>query len=130
MLARYRIHRGKRPPGDPLPDGVRQDIRYRARRHPLHPPEALVKRFLANLDEKGWRDFRKAYLAELEQRFNTDRAPFDALAEQARTADVYIGCNCPTQANPRVDRCHTWPALEFMQQKYPRLKVVFPPLDT
>jgi len=130
MISRYKIPRGK--PRNALPDGVRQDIRWRCSRHPLHSPEALVKEYLAAPGDKAWQKFRKGYRAELTRRFRTDRAPFDDLAALARTQDVYLGCSCPTQSNPRVDRCHTWVALEFMQEKYPDLVVRFPdhqPLD-
>jgi len=109
MLARYKIIRGKRPPSDPLPDGERQDTRWRCRKHPLRTTEAAVKRYLASPGEKAWRELRQAYLAEL-----------------ARKQDVFIGCSCPTKANPRLDRCHTWLALEFMKSKYPKLRVSFP----
>lgn len=126
MLARYKIIRGKRPPSDPLPNGERQDTRWRCRKHPLRTTEAAVKRYLAAPNEKAWRWFRRAYLAELEKRFLEDRVPFDILAELAGKQDVFIGCSCPTKANPRFDRCHTWLALEFMKRKYPKLRVSFP----
>ena len=122
MLSRYQI---SRQPG-PLPDGIRQDSRWRCKNHPLRSTEATVKRYLAAPDEKAWREFRRAYLAELEKRFRKDRTRFDNLAELGRKQDVFIGCNCPTKSNPRVDRCHTWLALEFMKRKYARLRVVFP----
>lgn len=124
MLARYKIPRGA--PVQKLPTGIRQDIRWRCRRHPLHPPEALVKAYLAEPGERAWRIFRRAYLAELRQRFRADRTPFDELAALAAAQDVHLGCSCPTAANPRVDRCHTWLALEFMQEHYPELAIEFP----
>ncbi|MEP0846750.1 MAG: hypothetical protein HRF50_08010 [Phycisphaerae bacterium] len=126
MLRRYTIYRGARPPGDALPDGVRQDARFRCKKHPLHPPEALVKAYFAAPGEAAWQEFRRAYVAELERRFQEDRTPFDRLAALATEQDLYIGCSCPTKRNPRVDRCHTWLALEFMQGKYPGLRVEFP----
>jgi uncharacterized protein YeaO (DUF488 family) len=86
----------------------------------------MVKQYLAAPSEKAWREFRQAYIAELEKRFREDRAPFDELAGLARENDVFLGCSCPTKKNPRVDHCHTWFALEFMKRKYPALKVVFP----
>lgn len=126
MLSRYRIIRGKRSPTDPLPDGIRQDKRWRCKRHPLRPTKAMVKRYLAEPSEKAWREFRRAYVAELEKRFREDRTPFDKLATVACAKDVYLGCSCPTTANPRVDRCHTWLALEFMKREYLELPVEFP----
>ena len=48
------------------------------------------------------------------------------LAALASERDVYLGCNCPTKANPRVDRCHTALALRFMKERFPELEVVFP----
>ena len=92
----------------------------------MHTDEASVKAYLAAPSEQAWRAFRDSYLAGLERRFRTDRAPFDELAALARDQDVYLGCNCPTQKNPRVDRCHTWLALEFMRGKYADLRVAFP----
>jgi hypothetical protein len=53
-------------------------------------------------------------------------APFDALAEQATGEDVYLGCSCPSRANPDVQRCHTVRALRFMKKKYPKLPVMLP----
>lgn len=126
MLARYRIYRGRRPPSDPLPRGRREDTRWRTR-HPLRPAEQAVTAYLAAPDEKAWRAFRAAYLALLERRFREDRAAFDELARRAREEDVFLGCNCPTRRNPRVERCHTCLALQFMQRKYPDLHVQFPP---
>lgn len=127
MLARYRMYRGKRPPADPLPRGTRMDTRWHTS-HPLRPTEALATHYLAAPGDKTWRAFRTAYLALLKQRFRADRAAFDELARQAREADVFLGCSCPTQKNPRVDRCHTYVALQFMQRTYPDLQVEFPPL--
>jgi hypothetical protein len=85
----------------------------------------MAKTYLASPDERAWRAFGKAYRALLEDRYRNDRTPFDELAQLAQDNDVFIGCNCPTKANPRVDRCHTFLALEFMKGKYPRLRVVF-----
>jgi len=125
MLARYKMYRGRRPPGDPLPRGQRQDTRWRSS-HPLRPGEEMVEAYLAAPSEKAWRSLRQAYLALVEQRFREDRTPFDELAQLAREQDVYLGCSCPTQKNPRVDRCHTCLALQFMQRKYPDLDVELP----
>lgn len=125
MLARYRIVRGKRPPGDPLPDGVRIDTRAH-RRHALSPEPRAVKALLAEQSEAQFRAFARSYEALLERRFADDRAPFDALARAALSADVYLGCNCPTRRNPDVRRCHTVLALRFMHRKYPKLRVQLP----
>lgn len=125
MLARYRIHRGKRPPDDPLPEGVRQDTR-RHTKHPLRPSRDMVEEYLAEPTESAWRRFEQEYLALLEERFASDRGPFDHLADLARKQDVFLGCSCPTKKNPRVDHCHTYPALQFMMRKYPDLDVRLP----
>jgi uncharacterized protein YeaO (DUF488 family) len=124
VLTRYRIVRGKRPPTDPLPAGIREDTRKHTR-HVLRPPEALVTRFLADV-EHGWEAFRRDYLATLEARFEADSAPFEALAERARGADVHLGCNCPTKHQPDVRRCHTVLALQFMKEKFGELEVKIP----
>ena len=126
MLARYKIYRGPSPP--PLPKGIRQDTRWRTR-HALRPTKEMVEAYLALPNDAGWRRFRKAYLALLEERFRTDRALFDELSALACNSDVFIGCSCPTEANPRVDRCHTFAALEFMRRKFRGLRVELPPSD-
>jgi hypothetical protein len=125
MLARYKIYRGRRPPSDPLPTGFRQDTRWRTK-HPLRPTEAIVKEFLAAPDEQAWSRYRKAYFDLLESRFSEDRAPFDKLAGLVEATDVYLGCSCPTKLNPRIDHCHTFLALQFMERKYPLLPVRLP----
>jgi len=126
MLARYRISRGKPKPGERLPDGVRQDTRKHTS-HCLRPTAAVVGAFLAGpMDAAAWRRFADAYRAVVEERFRVDRGPFDRLAELASEHDVYLGCSCPTQKQPRVDRCHTYLALQFMAQRYPELEVVLP----
>ncbi len=117
--------RGKRPPSDPLPDGIRQDARWRTK-HVLRPDEEMVTELLDSLDDRTWRKFTRAYLALLGKRFREERASFDELAKLATENDVFIGCSCPTKANPRVDHCHTFLALEFMKGKYPELHVEFP----
>ena len=72
------------------------------------------------------RAFARDYRALLDQRAADDPAPFDALAQQARDADVYLGCSCPTQKNPDVANCHTAHALRFMAERYPDLQVEHP----
>lgn len=126
MLARYRIVRGRRPPGDALPDGVRVDIRKHTR-HVLAPKPEMVERFLAAVDDEAWGRFKREYLELLEKRFADDPAPFVDLANQAGTADVYLGCNCPTAKNPDVNHCHTVLALEFMRSRFAGLPVRMPP---
>lgn len=125
MLARYKMYRGKRPPTDLLPNGIRQDTRWRTK-HVLRPGQEMVNDYLESSDDIAWRKFSRAYRALLDERFRTNRTPFDRLAELASNEDVYIGCSCPTKANPRVDRCHTFLALEFMKGKYPALRVESP----
>jgi hypothetical protein len=125
MLGRYKIYRGRRPDGDPLPPGVRQDTRKHTR-HVLRPPAEPVERFLARPDEDRWREFERAYTDTLARRFAEDRGPFDALAELARGEDVFLGCNCPTAKNPDVRRCHTVLALRFFKERYRGLEVRLP----
>jgi len=123
MLTRYRIERGV--PAAALPKGMRQDTRKHTR-HVLRPTAALVEAYLAAPGEGAWRRFADAYRALLEKRFAAKRSAFDALAELARRNDVHLGCNCPTQKNPEVRRCHTWLALEFFRERYPDLDVRMP----
>jgi uncharacterized protein YeaO (DUF488 family) len=113
-------------PASSLPKGVRQDTRKHTR-HILRPPTELVEEVLAHASEpKAWHEFAAAYRAVLAERFAEDRAPFDALAERARSEDIYIGCSCPTSKNPDVRRCHTAHALAFMKKHYPDLDVRLP----
>jgi len=125
VLTRYKMYRGKRPPSDLLPSGIRQDTRWRTK-HPLRPAEQIVTEYLATPSETAWCSFRTAYLALLEQRFREDRTEFDELVRLARDKDVFLGCSCPTRKNPRVDRCHTYLALQFIKRKYPTLRVELP----
>ncbi|MCH7721156.1 MAG: hypothetical protein IH988_09250 [Planctomycetes bacterium] len=125
MLARYNIIRGKRPPSDPVPDGIRQDARWRTK-HVLRPDEDMVQTYLDSPDDNAWRKFSKAYFALLDERYRNDQTPFDQLAQLANDNDVFIGCSCPTKANPRVDRCHTFLALDFMNGKYRTLSFELP----
>jgi uncharacterized protein YeaO (DUF488 family) len=122
MLARYRIVRGRRPPGDPLPEGVRQDTRKHTR-HVLRPTAALVSGLLADPSAASFRRFAEAYRALLEQRFASERERFDELAGLARRQHVYLGCNCPSERQPDVRRCHTALALAFLRERYPDLDV-------
>jgi hypothetical protein len=125
MIGRYRMVRGVRPPGDPLPAGVRQDTRKHTR-HCLRPSAEIVTGFLQRPDEAGFVRFRAAYLELLEARFRADRSPFDALVEMARENDVFLGCNCPTEKQPDVKHCHTVLALGFLEEHYPGLPVRWP----
>jgi hypothetical protein len=92
----------------------------------LRPSADLVRRYLANPTDGEWKRLRRDYLELLDRRFEENRGPFDELAALASERDVHLGCNCPTKANPRVDRCHTVLALQFMKKRYPELEVVFP----
>ena len=125
MLGRYKIWRGKRPADDPQPEGVRQDSRKHTR-HCLRPPEKLVHQYQNAPGDAAWERFERGYLAELDERFATERAAFDELAALATDGDVFIGCSCPTVKNPDPARCHTILALRFMKRHYPKLKVTFP----
>ena len=124
-LHRFKMYRGKRPPDDPLPEGVRRDTRF-STRHCLRPEKELVTRYLEQPTAPAWAKFEKEYAALLDSRFRDDRTPFDELAAQALEENVFIGCSCPTQKNPDVNHCHTVLALRFMQARYPDLDVVFP----
>lgn len=124
MLARYKMYRGQRPPDDPLPDGVRMDTRKHTR-HCLRPTAEIVQAYLSNPTEDNWRRFASEYRMLIASRFNADRTPFDNLYQLALTNDVFIGCSCPTKANPDVRHCHTVLALTFMQEQYPDLDVRF-----
>ena len=124
MLGRYSIVRGA--PASSLPQGVRQDTRKHTR-HVLRPTAQMVEAPLAAGESAAaWRAFARAYRALVKQRFAADRAPFDALADLARTGDVWLGCNCPTAKQPDVRRCHTSHALAFMKAHYPDLDVRTP----
>ena len=121
MLARYTMHRDRRPDVE----GVRMDTRKHTR-HCLRPGEEIVIRYLAGNADYPWALFSRDYRALIEERFAADRTPFDALAERARHEDIYLGCSCPTKKNPDVMHCHTVLALEFMRARYPDLQVVLP----
>jgi uncharacterized protein DUF488 len=121
MLARYTMHRGRRPDVA----GTRMDTRKHTR-HCLRPAAEMVLKFLDGEAWYSWEQFRQEYLQLLDQRFTEDRQPFDALADLARREDVYLGCSCPTKKNPDVYHCHTVLALEFVRERYPDLKVIFP----
>ena len=128
MLARYSIERGRKLGSYPknVREGTRQDTRKHTR-HVLRPDAAIVNDYLARPTDAAWARFEVAYLAGLEQRFGSEREALDGLAALASTADVFLGCSCPTAKNPDVWRCHTVLALGFMQQRYPSLDVRFPP---
>ena len=99
MLSRYTIYRRRPANAGPLPNGVRQDTRYRTS-HVLRPTEEIVEAYLANPTDAAWRSFERKYLALLDERFRDDRTQFDDLARIATDNDVYLGCNCPTKKNP------------------------------
>jgi len=125
VLGRYHIVRGKRPPEDPLPEGVRQDTRKHTK-HVLRPDAEAVEGYLRDPGPAAWRAFARDYKALLARRRAADPGAFDALAQLAREQDVWLGCNCPTARNPDVRRCHTFLALEFLARAYPDLEVDWP----
>lgn len=124
-LGRYRVVRGRRDPSDLLPAGLRQDTRKHTR-HCCRPSAEQVATYLAAPGEAAWARFSAVYRALLAARFAEDPAPFEALAERARADAVWLGCSCPTQANPDPRRCHTALALEFFAERFPDLEVVDP----
>ncbi len=121
MLSRYQMKRGT--PASQLPHGIRQDTRKHTH-HIVRPEAEWVEAFLHG--RMSHSEFASRYSKRLHARFAEDRAPFDELAELARTNDVFLGCSCPTAAVPDVRHCHTWHALEFMAKTYPDLDVRFP----
>jgi len=110
---------------DTLPAGVRQDTRKHTR-HVLRPDAEAVERYLAKPGDAAWRSFATSYRRLLADRFEADRAGFEALAALAREENVWLGCSCPTAKNPDVRRCHTMIALEFMAERFPDLEIVWP----
>ncbi|MGI9429105.1 MAG: DUF488 family protein, N3 subclade [Bythopirellula sp.] len=125
MLARYKIYRGKPPAGVRLPDGIRQDTRKHTR-HCLRPAADDVAEYLADLSPRGWKKFSTSYLKTVQQRWQKDATPFETLAALATDDDVYLGCSCPTEKNPDVLHCHTVLALQFMEKRFPQLKIEYP----
>ena len=125
MLARYKMYRGRRPHEDPLPVGERQDTRKHTR-HCLRPTQEMVEAYLEAPGNQNWNRFQDAYRLLLARRYNDDPKPFDDLSRLAADTDVYIGCSCPIEKNPNIQHCHTVLALQFMQQRYPQVNVVFP----
>ena len=102
------------------------DVRKHVR-HVLSPEPAMVEALLVDpADDARAARFARAYRALLARRFAADRAPFEALAAQARVADVYLGCSCPTRRQPDVRRCHTVLALQFLGERFPDLDVRLP----
>jgi hypothetical protein len=126
VIGRYRIVRGARPAGDPLPEGIRQDTRKHTH-HILRPTAEIVAPFLADPTSlQAFAHFRAAYLKLLEQRLRADPEPFAALVRLAKSNAVFLGCNCPTAKQPDVRHCHTALALDFLAQHYPELEVERP----
>ncbi|MDF1666229.1 MAG: hypothetical protein P1V97_31025 [Planctomycetota bacterium] len=126
MLSRYHMKRGVKK--EFLPSGLRQDTRKHTR-HILRPPAELVQKFLGAHSNLSWDEFTREYLQCITQRYVEDSAAFDTLAELARVKNVFLGCSCPTTANPKVNHCHTWLALEFMKARYSDLEVRFPDIE-
>lgn len=124
MLSRYTMSRRHVANGAALPEGIRQDTRWRTH-HLLRPTQEIVEAFLQD-PAAEWKHFESAYLKVLEERFQEDPDAFHELAALATDNDVWLGCNCPTQKNPDVEHCHTWLALTFMKKHFSRLNVVFP----
>src|SRR5262245_7898554 len=72
----------------------------------VSPTEDLVNEYLNKVSDAAWEKYERTYLRILEERFSTDRQPFDELARLAREGDVHIGCSCPTKENPTHQHCH------------------------
>jgi len=126
VIGRYRIVRGTRPAGDPLPEGIRQDTRKHTA-HILRPTDEIVAPFLADpSSERGFAHFRAAYLKLLEQRLREDPEAFAKLVRLAKGNAVFLGCNCPTTKQPDVRRCHTALALDFLARHFPELQIEHP----
>lgn len=89
MLSRYTIYRRRPAAAGPLPNGIRQDTRYRTS-HLLRPSEDIVQVYLADPSDAAWRTFQREYLALLEERFREDRTPFDELADLAVGNAVFM----------------------------------------
>ena len=71
MLARYTMYRTRPKDAGPLPEGIRQDSRWRTK-HILRPTQEIVEAHLTDDSDEGWESFRSAYLEILEDRFQTD----------------------------------------------------------
>lgn len=130
MLGRYTIRRGA--PIDALPSRVRSGTRVDTRKHTRHclrPTAAMVTAMLGATPaarQAAFADFERDYLELLAARNAADPAPFDALRDAALGGDVFLGCNCPTRAQPDVRNCHTVLALRFLAARYPELDVETP----
>lgn len=125
MLARYTIYRRRPKDAGPLPEGIRQDTRWRTR-HVLRPTQEIVEAFLNDPTDAAWEQFESAYRGLLKARLEEDRTGFEQLAQAAEDNDVHLGCSCPTKKNPNVRRCHTFLALGFMHEHFPELQVAYP----
>jgi len=120
VLARYQIVRGKRPEGNPLPEGVRVDIRKHTK-HFLRP----TRQRRGVPERPGRRAFR-----QFSARYDPTCRPVSP-KNGARSTPCGTGrkrrrlprMHCPTRTNPEVTRCHTVLALGFMKRKYPRLPI-------
>jgi len=69
MLSRYTIYRRRPADAGPLPNGIRQDTRYRTR-HILRPTEEIVEAYLADPTDINGACFKKKYLALLDERIS------------------------------------------------------------
>ncbi len=106
-----------------LRNGERQDTRKHTK-HPLRPEADAVADVLTG--RVDWNAFADRYRSTIARRRAADSTPYDALAELARDHHVFLGCSCPTKAQPDVRRCHTFLALGLMAEWYPDLDVRFP----
>ena len=91
----------RRRPKDagPLPEGIRQDTRYRTR-HVLRPTKEIVEAYLADPSDAAWHAFVREYLALLSGRFREDRARFDELAPPGRRKRCIPWLQLPDEEEP------------------------------
>jgi len=96
---RLRIGTVRRPPrGIPKSEYAERDI-FDVWFPNLAPSEALLKEFFPVADDRAWRRFRRAFLAEMKT--PTARRDLDLIAALSHHMDLSIGCYCAVP-----ERCH------------------------
>ena len=95
MLARYQIVRGKRPPGNPLPEGRRIDTRKHTH-HCLRPEAAAVEAFIRDPSARRFTRFRRP------------RSSIFIFSASPRLTNA-VACNFPaSQHSPGLWCCSRW----------------------